>query len=169
MFEFIEFIGSVESKIEVQTKKGTPIDNTQSPNPDAKTIMFFNDLVGKHPRWVLRKEACGLYNCAGHIWASRRTSIYDQKYYELIIAEDKYRTLVADEKPKHGDIALYKCGSSILHVGMVSEIRFIDSSDNLGIPWILSKLNDGYGEILHHYCDVPWKDNDYQVSFLTER
>lgn len=174
MFEFLKLSGSSEKGIEVQTKRGTSIPNLQAPPPDARTIQVFQALLHKHRQWVLRKEACGLYNCAGHVWASRRTAIYDQPSFELILREDDYRVLLSGEAPHHGDLVLYRIAGNgnILHVGVVSELRELTVPGSLPdsatrIPWILSKWNDTTGEVLHHYRDVPW--SEYEVFFWTDR
>lgn len=175
MFERLKLGGSAEAGIGLETRQRTPIPNSQSPNVSSANLLKFQRLLGNHGRWELRKAACGLYNCFGHIWASRRTAIYEQSAVELILREDGYRRLRPEESPRHGDIALYYFDSqprSLLHVGSVCELRRLvlnNVETGAPVPWILSKWDDSLGEVLHHVNDVPWQEGEFTIAFWTER
>lgn len=173
MFEILELAGTPRSSIRLQTQRGTDIDNEQAAPPDDRRMRVFERLVATHFGWTVRKPPCGVYNCAGHVWASRRTAVYEQKWYDLILEEDGYRMLQGGESPVIGDLALYRLTTGeILHVGLIMEIRRL-SGDSTGssasFPWALSKWDDASGEVLHHFRDVPYAEQDYTVSFWTDR
>lgn len=175
MLEFLRFGGSSERRIALQTRLASPIPNSQAPEPDSQSIAVFQRLLSKHPGWSLRKPPCGIYNCAGQVWASRRTAIYEQEWYERILQDDGYRRLGVGEEPSHTDLAIYLMTDTgnILHVGIVTELRqlvqFGTSRSSQEIPWILSKWNDASGEVLHHFNDVPYEKNVWEVCFWTDR
>lgn len=136
---------------------------------------MFERLVSAHPGWEIRKRACGVYNCFGHVWASRRTAVYEESEVERILADDGYRVLASAETPLQGDLALYAlvAGGDLLHVGLVVELRRISSSGGSplghGAPWVLSKWNDVSGEVVHHVNDVPFPADEFSVAFWTDR
>lgn len=176
MFELPHLAGSRERGIEVQTRLAARIPNSQALEPDSQSVAVFERLLEKHPNWILRKRPCGIYNCAGHAWASRRTAIYEQKWYERILQDDGYRRIGVSEEPSHSDLAIYFILGSrqIMHVGIVTELRWVEhsgSSSSAGqrIPWVLSKWNDASGEVLHHVNDVPFGEGNWEVSFWTDR
>lgn len=175
MFQLLKLGGTPESGIALATRGGTPIPNCQAPNISSASIRKFRRLLQNHNLWHERKPPCGLYNCFGHVWASRRTAIYEQTAVELIFREDRYRPLRSNESPECGDVVLYCCSGqhrSILHVGLVCELRRLISANmqvGLPIPWVLSKWDDSSGEVLHQFNDIPWKQNEVTIAFLTER
>ena len=71
MFEELRLLGSTEKSIVVQTRKGTPIDNLVEIEPGEAEGRRYRLLLEKYGRhWEERKPATGVYNCAGHVWAS---------------------------------------------------------------------------------------------------
>lgn len=175
MFETASIMGTLEIMIDLMTREGTPICNSQAPAPNEINKNKFRMLLDSHANWLLRKEPCGYYNCFGLVWASRRTAVYEQEQVELILNEDGYRRLKSDEQPRSGDLAVYYFNdNSIIHVGMITELKYIvgsstSSTDSEKFPWLLSKWNDSGGEVLHHYQDVPWPEGEYRIIFWTER
>lgn len=175
MFELARLIGTAEPQIVLETRRGTRVRNFQAPDPGQRARAVFNGLLQSHPNWVTRKDPCGIYNCFGHIWAARRTSIYEQSEVDVIRRDDGYRDLQAAEAPRPGDLAIYlePADSSILHVGLISELRYLSDAagKQVGNPaiWVLSKWNDAAGEVLHHLKDVPWSADDFRVEFWTDR
>ena len=174
MFEIVKLGGSRESGIALETRKRTPLRNSQAPEVDQTAIQKFQRLLQRYTGWELRKTACGLYNCFGLVWASRRTAIYDEPAVKNILQDDGYRELQNNESPSPGDVALYYDAQrkSILHVGLICELRQLyagSEESRQRIPWILSKWNDTSGEVLHHFNEVPWQPNDFTVAFWTER
>lgn len=175
MFEQLRLSGSVRRYIALETRLRTPLENSQALKPEARSIRIFELQLRNHPRWELRKASCGVYNCFGHVWASRRTALYYQKDVEAIFRDDGYRRLQAHEKPFQGDLAVYydRSEQSIYHVGIVGELRrlVLTTGTDLAapIPWVLSKWNDASGEVLHHINDVPFEGVQFTVRFWTDR
>ena len=75
--------------------------------------------------WRERKPATGVYNCAGHVWASRRTAILKPESWQVILKEDGYRCFACPETPVAGDLVLY-AGRDVgeyIHAGMIMDMR----------------------------------------------
>ncbi len=171
MFENLQLLGMRERKIVLQTRLGNPIENLQTAEPDEQDIRKFEGIFAEH-EWTLRKKACGMYNCFGHIWAARRTCIYDLEGVKTILQDDGYRKLSAGEKPLYGDIALYffpPPEAEIWHAGLVCELREFDGLDISPVPWVLSKFGAVYGEALHAAKDVPNPEEGCDLEFWTDR
>ena len=171
MFENLPLFGTRERKIELQTRLGKSIENTQTAEPDDQDIRIFGLIFGKY-EWTLRKPPCGMYNCFGHIWAARRTGIYELEGVETILQDDGYRKLSAGEKPLYGDIALYffpPPGVEIWHAGLVCELREFSGLDISPVPWVLSKLSAVYGEVLHRAEEVHFPQKDCYLEYWTDR
>jgi hypothetical protein len=171
VFGLIKLGGSKERAITLETRLRTRIANSQSLDPDPRSIAKFQRLLANHTFWERRKPPCGVYNCVGQTWASRRTAVYEQADIDAILNDDGYRKLGGTERVLQGDVALYllRGNGSAIHVGVVSELRSLTPRAENPVPWILSKWNDSLGEVLHHFKDVPWKDDMYEVHFWTER
>jgi hypothetical protein len=175
MFELLRLTGFEEGGITLETRLRNRVDNSQAAEPDEHAVRKFRYLLSLHRGWELRKAPCGIYNCFGHVWAARRTAIYEESGVETILRDDGYRALNSSENPRQGDLALY-CDSvrgSLLHVGIVCELRGLVASDGTSVgiaaPWILSKLNDVSGEVLHHSKDVPYGKGNFELEFWTDR
>ncbi len=172
MLGLIGIAGTPRKAIVLQTRKGTSVTNEQALDPPSlRERQVFMRLLAGHPNWVLRKDACGFYNCAGHAWASRRTAIYDDAEWRKILRDDGYRMAQGNDV-RLGDLAIYsvKPDATFLHVGVVCEFRQVTPGE-VRIPWVLSKWNDASGEVLHHFNDPPFDPGQlpYEVSFWTER
>lgn len=171
MFETVRLIGSDEVEIPVYTRLNRQVRNSQAPAAlDDRLRQKYRRLLDEHRRWEQRKAACGVYNCCGHVWASRRTAIYEQPEIDKILQDDGYRALPDAEQPVQGDLALYYVGEVFYHVGLVCELRALMMAGEAAgrpIPWILSKWDNASGEALHHLQDVPWPDA--RIEFQTDR
>lgn len=173
MFEFAALVGTPDVGIALETRKGHTIANSQSPEPSDQNRRVHASLLAKNPDWVERKPPCGVYNCFGHIWASRRTAIYDTPLIERILGDDGYRQMREDEVPFVGDLVLYRSEQlGILHVGQIIELRELEGGQGQRlIPWVLSKWDDSSGEIIHHSRHVPYdaQDIEYNIEYWTDR
>ena len=133
LFQGANILGSPPTKLPLATRKGNRIANEVIPDPDdaeRHQADLFIKLFGK--QWERRKPHLGVYNCAGHVWASRRTAILDEETIRLILTDDRYRRLRNDEQPLPGDLVLYwhapLAGKPMwLHVGMVCAIRILEN------------------------------------------
>jgi len=176
VFGAIELGGTPAKGIVVQTRLGTPIENSQGPEPDYQALRIADKLEQDHQDWEKRKPACGVYNCAGHIWASRRTSICESRDYDTILGEDGYRLLGAGESPKQGDITVYRLidSKTILHVAMIMEARAgLGVLSSVRALYALSKWNPFCGEYMHKLEDVPLQPqflrSEYALEYWTDR
>ncbi len=174
MFESLLLFGTTRRDIILHTRLRREIPNEIGPGPTPQHLLRFQSLLRRYPSWVLRKPASGGYNCAGHVWASRRTAIYDrfEESVRSILKDDGYRSLGKQGQEKQGDVVVYWDGDrheNILHVGIVSELREGITPQSPKLPWILSKWDDTSGEVLHHYNQVPWNEADYVLEFWTDR
>ena len=166
MITQLKFVGipttDQDRAIALETRRHRPIPNSQQLEPGAYELRILGLVSGMHANWIVRKLPCGIYNCAGHVWASRRTSVYDSETkYDDILHDDGYRKLLLGAPVRLGDVAVYRLIDSadrIIHVGVVAELRTVGS---VQVPWLLSKWSDMSGEWLHHFEDVSF---DHQFS-----
>lgn len=124
-------------------------------------------------RWRHRKDACGRYNCFGHLFASRRTSIRADSEVRKIRGDDLYRDLRQGEEPVPGDIVIYSDSADkmLIHGGLITDIEpLLDAQSRpikaaAGIPLVLSKWDDKSGEDLHQIRDVPFDRAGFQLLY----
>lgn len=175
MFEEIRLLGPSARRIELQTHLGTPIRNEIAlhPVPDHAAAKF-NRLVRSHPDWRIRKPATGIYNCFGHVWASRRTAVYDQFDRAVLQVRDDDGYRVVDwncETPQSGDIACYwetiNPYKNCLHVGRV--VYLVPRSELPPRVFILSKWDDTSGEVMHESSDLPQNIASARLEYWTDR
>ena len=78
MFEQVKLLGPTERSIIVQTRRGTDVKNLVELDPGPREQRVYEQYLQKFGRnWVRRRPPVGVYNCAGHVWASRRTAILE--------------------------------------------------------------------------------------------
>ena len=174
MFEQLKLFGPTERSIVVQTRKGTPIENVVELDPGEPGRRRYNLLRERFgANWRQRKPATGVYNCAGHVWASRRTSILKLECWRIILEEDGYRLLQDAEMPVTGDLVLWADENTgeYIHVGMIMEMRDGVSHESPKIPWVLSKWNSTSGEVMHYVHDDPYGKQEMpaRVEYWTDR
>lgn len=172
MFDNISLIGTKPPAIVLQTRRGADINNSQSLPPDEPSIRKDHHLASQHPYWELRRQAYGLCNCAGVVWGNRRTAIYEQTEWELILKDDGYRRFSHTQRDplSPGDLVLYRMQNSdkFLHVGMI--IKLVEGLSEPS-PFLISKWNDCSREVVHQLHDVPqqYRSFGYQVEYWTDR
>jgi hypothetical protein len=176
MLDSFGFLGSGERSIIVQTRAGRNIDNVVEFEPDSRAHRRYRLVLDKYGSgWAKRKPATGVYNCAGHVWASRRTTLSRAAQWPLILQDDGYRRLRSDEPPLAGDLALYVDdeNNDIIHVGLILEMRQGFTAETARIPWVLSKLDSTFGEVMHFVYDVTkfYADLGFRirVEYWTDR
>lgn len=142
MFEEAQLLGPTERSIVVQTGRGREVKNLIELEPGERERKRYERLFQVHGQfWVQRKPPTGVYNCAGHVWASRRTTILDEDAWFMILEDDGYRRLEANEPPIPGDLVLYRDPQvGLLHVGMIvsTERGLTDQSPR--IPWVIEQM-----------------------------
>jgi hypothetical protein len=166
MFEPQYLLGDTERSIVVQTRTGKPIPNDIAAEPNARMIRVRVAIRDKHGQnWTQRKPECGVYNCAGHVWASRRTAIREDEHWDLIFDEDGYRKLPAGESPLPGDLVVYREKDiGYIHVGVILACH--RGAEGLLVPKVLSKWDDASGEYIHWVNDAHFfHEKDYVISF----
>ena len=174
MFEELRLLGSTEQSIVVQTRKGTNVKNVIELDPGDRELRVYDLLLRKSGgNWVRRKPPTGVYNCAGHVWASRRTSILEEDQWRLSLAEDGYRRLSEAEAPAPDDLVLYVDADSngFLHVARILELRSGIGSDSHPLAWVLSKRDSISGEAMHFDHDVSHLHQGFRVrtEYWTDR
>ena len=170
MFELQRLQGTPTPGIVLQTRLGTNIQNSLGLTISETHVRRFELLVRKYgDRWKQRRPPSGAYNCAGHIWASRRTCIYEPADWQRILADDGYRLTMS---PMADDIVIYSDqDQEILHIARVLELRPGIAEESPVIPWIVSKWNDWSGESFHFVYDHPLGQQGFDVSiaYWTDR
>lgn len=175
VFEEARLLGPTERSIVVQTRAGTSLANVIDPQPTLQQRSQYGELVRKHGSgWHQRKPPTGGYNCAGHVWASRRTCLTDPGQWRLVLQDDGYRRLPDTEPPVAGDLALYvsEGDEEIIHVARVVEVREGVTPEAAEIPWVVSKWGFVGGEAAHFSHDVrPLQDLGYgfRIEYWTDR
>ena len=169
MFDVQRLIGQNRQELRLDTRAGQHIKNEVAPPPTQQSLAREQVWLNKfRAKWIKRIGPCGIYNCAGLVWASRRAAIYDDPEWDKIYQDDEYRELNGNESPMSGDLAIYSHSEvGYIHVGQVlylesglletgSSIPKIpskwDSETGSPIPKILSKWDDASGEYIHY----PW-------------
>jgi hypothetical protein len=106
VFEFAQLLGDGERGIALQTHLGRDIPNAVGAEITDYNSRRFQLIVERHGQsWVIRKEPAPGYNCGGHVWASRRTCIYDlDPAWSMILADDGYRQT---DHPQPDDLVFY--------------------------------------------------------------
>ena len=175
MFNNLSVIAPTQRSIALQTHRGSDIKNLIELPPGEQEHAKNRRLRLKYgQQWVVRKPAVGVYNCVGHVWASRRTTVtHDlESTVMMIFKDDGYRIIDGyKEALMVGDLVTYweSVGrhENFYHVGIISELKPIVGS-NVGngrlpgnIPWVISKWDSTSEEVLHHYKQVPFPYLDH--------
>lgn len=176
MFELQRLAGPNRRPIALATRLGNTIDNTVGAPVTAQAVRRYDELVDKLKRHgsriELRRAPAGEYNCYGHVWASRRTAIYDDHgdaIVKMIREDDGYRITT---KPQPDDIAVYADRHrGVVHVARVVQLCEGVTADSPKIPRVVSKWCDWGGETAHDVRAFPLIDDSASVSveYWTDR
>ena len=176
MFESILLAGPQSRSIVLQTHLGTDIQNEIALHPVPEHAQAkFDRLHNQHPNWQLRKPATGIYNCFGHVWASRRTAVYDNfdEYVLKVRNDDGYRVIDwrGEESPCPGDVACYweqiDPYQNCFHVGRV--VQLVAQAKLPPAVFVLSKWDDTAGEVVHQATDYPKSFGNSRLEYWTDR
>lgn len=168
MFDEVR-LGGGERSLVVQTRRGRSLPNIVELDPGPREREAYELSRKKHGQsWRNRKPACGVYNCFGMVFASRRTSILpdgDEGIY-TILKDDEYRKLRDEQEAMVGDLVLYKD----LRIGLL-HLATITRRDELKVLHALSKWNSTSGEDEHHLRHHCWTAPGFEVGleFWTDR
>ncbi len=176
MLDLLPIIGTQESWLKLQTRRKSDIPNVMPLAVDEQAVRVMQSLRAKFPDWAVRRPANPEYNCAGLVWAARRTNIVDESAYELVLHDDGYRAIPLRDVAL-GDLVIYRRTDTraITHVGLVIEFGdpgiWLDGSNapQRSVPYVLSKMCDWGDEIIHNYFRFPRDLVDWTVEFWTER
>jgi hypothetical protein len=153
MFERERLLPPAEP-LPLATRLRRAIDNSVAPEPTVGQVRLYDELRRKHGLRDERRRPYGSCNCAGLVWAARRTAIYETTDWNAILADDSYRRVTT---PMVGDLAIYfgtdhRVG--FVHVGMVVRLEAVLSGSEGEIAVVLSKLDDTSGELIHRAPDL---------------
>ncbi len=168
MFELQRLLQGGGRELALQTRKTRQIANEVQCDPSPADVRAFNRLVQKHG-WAVRKPPCGGYNCAGHVWAARRTAILSDADWDKIKEDDGYREFFDERECAIGDLVVYRDSQrrGYVHVAEIVELRPLAGSD-FWVIWVISKLGACKGEVLHNCYNFPDR-NHCEVTFWTDR
>ena len=113
----------------------------------------------------VRKPVNG-YNCYGHVFASRRTALYNLTADDVegILREDGYEEVRADADIRCDDVVVYCDACGPTHVGVITRL---DQARQM--PIVLSKFDDCSGEYEHPVDDHTWATLSSIVGRMTRR
>jgi len=163
MFELQRLQEVAGAGIALQRRTGRDIRNVSGVELTERRLANYQLLLARYgQRWFQRRPPFGCYNCAGHVWASRRASIYEEADWRLILQDDGYRKT---DEPVADDLAIYvEKQLGILHIGRVLELRPGIAEGSQRVPWIVSKWSDVSGEVCHHLHDHPLRQSGFVIS-----
>ena len=168
MFEEEILLGDTERSIVVHTRCGRPVTNVIELEPGPREKDRYESIQRRFGRqWINRKPPCGVYNCYGMVFASRRTSILEDDQIADILSDDGYRK-IPEEEARVGDLVFYKDGKiGLLHVARVTR----RDTTLATVIFALSKWDSTSGEDEHHVRHHCWLDEalDVQLEFWTDR
>ena len=159
-------LGVTERKLVLATGRGNPIENVIELEPDNRTKRKWAAIRAKYPYWKERRPDTGVYNCAGMVWASWRTTILGE--YNEILRDDGFRKLRPAELAQQGDLVLYVDGGLHVHVGVVQGFEHGLVADGPPVPIVLSKWDSVSGEYFHRLNDHPF-GGSVVVELWTDR
>lgn len=151
-----------QTKITVQTRKRSDIDNVQEHDLTPfylRQVDEFNKRY-KEPFVTFVNDASPIYNCHGLMFGSRRSMICHTQEIMKILAEDDYEEIDNMRDVREGDVIIYYADDGDAeHSGLVIGERG-------GFPLIFSKW--GFGrEAVHMYSQCPYKPDNvkfYRIS-----
>ena len=126
--------------------------------------------------WIRRRNPTGIYNCAGMVWASRRTCIFDDEgndVYDSIIKDDGLGKIEISQVVP-GDIVVYRETEteSIVHVARVCGCSGVE---NLRTIQVISKWDHTSGEYIHEHKNIfyrPYLSNgmyNVRIEYYSDR
>lgn len=171
MFERALSLGDTRSSIVLQTARGNSIENSIEPEPGEQAKAKFENLIKKFgARWIVRRPVTGRYNCAGLVFANRRTSIFEPRLYVQILEDDGYRKLASPTQLRESDVAAYvdRASEEIHHLALI--MRLEAGVGPSPVAFALSKWDSAMGEVLHNVYASPYDlTQDYRLDFWTDR
>ena len=172
MFEAARAFDKDRRSVPLHTIKGTPIENFIECEANDQDERKFQHLLRRYgTNWIVRKQATGGYNCAGHVFASRRVTILNPVDWLTILSDDGYHEFENVNCVNPGDLAAYvdKSTGEIDHFAEIVRLDRLFSVSSASRLMALSKWNSTSGEVLHDIYDSPFPMGTYKVVFWTDR
>jgi hypothetical protein len=144
-----------DQTIRIDTRTGTAIPNVQDPVLPPDKLDVAAAVRDKYVRGstLLLNGPSGFYNCAGLVFASRRSQIIEMSLIWSILEQDAYRKVENEREVAIGDVAVYSQDTRCEHVGLVVASPELP----LGVPRILSKFGWAI-EAVHFAHEGPYAD-----------
>lgn len=155
----ISTTGNNSWKIDLATHLGSAIEN-ETCGPELRLTGRREVAERRYTElWSRRREPTAGYNCFGHVFACRRTTLYDADI-EQILWEDGFGNIGDESQFLVGDVVVYWDERGPVHVAEI--VRFdgvILTGEAHGpdrVPYVLSKFDDVSGEYEHSIDDNKW-------------
>ena len=158
--DIIAGLASRRWRIKLATHFDTEIDNETS-DPTLPVSSLRRKKEDEFAaRWRQIRVPTAGYNCFGHIFALRRTAIYDcdRKDIDVILVEDGFGAVDSDNEAAVGDIVLYSDTRGYDHAARIVGRRPLLGSSDKKVLIVLSKFDDVSGEYEHQIDDLWWGD-----------
>ena len=157
-----------DRSIRLDTHRGRPITNVVAPAITERERRLYTSIRARYgSRWQPRKDACGVYNCFGHVFASRRAAIYQVEEIDGKVRPDDGYRVISWEHARVGDVAVYRDRrdrKDIHHVGLIVSVAYEPDRHRLPQIWVLSKWNDVTGEDVHLINDVQHLSKAFELQ-----
>jgi hypothetical protein len=174
----ISQLGEGRWRIQLATHAGTPIPNeTSKPSLSLAGIRKQAEERYASIFQAIRPPIAG-YNCFGHVFASRRTAIYEEDGFDIetLLAEDGFGEVVREDDLRVGDVALFRDDRGVTHAARVIRIEqgpVVLSGDsaacNTRVPFLISKFDSVSGEYEHRLDDTRWIRWPVTRTFFRDR
>lgn len=157
-----------DGELALETRTGKPIPNIQKLPQAPEAIRAAVDMFTRNYPGIRVRSLSSTYNCAGLVFATRRTGI-EMVHLPLIMTEDGYKKVLKPSEVRVCDIVIYRKepDGPIRHIGIVVELAF-DIENATPRFQIVSQW--GYnGEYLHEESEVPTVHYGSHREYWTER
>lgn len=137
-------------KIELHTRLGNRIENSQQDHLTLWDLSQYADLERRYPNAIPRTRPNPVYNCHGMVFGSRRTGIDETRALLLILDDDCYQEVEVDSVLPGDVILYYDPDGEIEHSGIV-----VDWDRQTKQPRVVSKWGR-YKEVVHYGSQCPY-------------
>jgi hypothetical protein len=172
MFEAARALEPQPLVISLYTIKGTPIYGFMECEASDIDERKFQAITKSHgSNWIIRKQATGRYNCAGHVFANRRVTILKPEDWVKILVDDGYEDFEDESYANPGDLAAYvdRMSGEIVHLAQIVRLDRLFTGATKSRLMALSKWNSTSGEVLHDIYQSPYSMDLPKVVFWTDR
>jgi hypothetical protein len=149
-----------DSKIDLRTRAGNPIENTQVWAHSAFEWHLLGENLGRFANAERVSEACPVYNCHGLTFGSRRTQVSPP--IGSILEDDGFDKIPSEKDVRPGDIVVYSdARGEVTHSGFVvwrRKVELMPGTETV-IAMIWSKWGKAY-EMIHAVRECPYLDED---------